>query len=282
MELNDRQKDIITGSLLGDGSLTKIYSGRNSAFRELHGDRQHDYLSWKMKELSPHVQGINLEMHKEIVGRKIGIPVFGINKTRKCWCLRTGNHRIFSDLEKSWYSRDEKGEYILDRNKRRIKVVPNGIKLTPLSVAVWFFDDGNNCFNYNKARRAIFYTMGFTAKECEILTMELKILGVSDCDPRLRKDGRYEIVVAAKSFDYFMTMVSTFLPCDSMRHKVFFERKNERDVKVNVDVVAYIKKMKTDGRTGKEIATAVGISAATVSMVLAGKYNTKAAYATAR
>ena len=51
----DRQLEIITGSLLGDGSLRKVYntSKMNSLFTEKHCIKQRDYLNWKFDELMP-------------------------------------------------------------------------------------------------------------------------------------------------------------------------------------------------------------------------------------
>src|SRR3989344_2022131 len=49
--LSDRSKEIILGSLLGDGSL-KIHSGyKNARFSFRHSVGQKDYFFWKVKEL---------------------------------------------------------------------------------------------------------------------------------------------------------------------------------------------------------------------------------------
>jgi hypothetical protein len=50
----ERQKSILLGSMLGDGTLDKVHGRvKTSRFSEVHGIAQCDWLKWKQKQLEP-------------------------------------------------------------------------------------------------------------------------------------------------------------------------------------------------------------------------------------
>ena len=109
--LNALQKELIIGSLLGDGYLMPTTSGY--CFRVNHGLQQRDYVDWKHNLLKSFVR---------TPPRQSG----------NCYYFRTISYCEFSDFRSSFYS-------------NRQKVVP--IKLleeqfSKLSLAVWIMDDG--------------------------------------------------------------------------------------------------------------------------------------------
>jgi predicted DNA-binding protein YlxM (UPF0122 family) len=51
--LSDRQKEIVTGCLLGDASLSKVTGRINSSFSTIHCQNQQQWVEWKQNELQP-------------------------------------------------------------------------------------------------------------------------------------------------------------------------------------------------------------------------------------
>ena len=111
-DLNARQRDLVIGSLLGDGYLAK--TTRGYAFRVNHGCVQKDYVDWKYSVL------------RNLVNSP---PRYA----EKCYYFRTVSHPFFDRLRKQFYS-------------GRKKVVPYELveeRLNPFVLAVWIMDDGS-------------------------------------------------------------------------------------------------------------------------------------------
>jgi len=200
--LTDVQRAILTGSLLGDGSLAKIYGNSLSFFEETHSIKQKEYLGWKFDQLKPFTC-----LFCEIDNQ--GFPAVE---------LRTIAHPIFSELERAWYKRDDAGEYVFRDNGHRIKVVPNDIEITPLTLAVWYMDDGTRS---KIDRQLSLCTHGFSIAECELLVGKLKYLGIEYCWVRPDAKNRPVIAVGAKSYQYFLDLVRPYVRWSCMQHKLF-------------------------------------------------------------
>ena len=116
--LTQEQKSIIIGSVLGDGYL-RIVPGRNNAFLEVnHSINERDYVDWKYQKLKEIVKSPpKLRRGK---GRRIAYRFF------------TRQHPGLTKLYQKFY-----------RNGK--KIVPK-LKLNPLTIAVWFMDDGSKSY----------------------------------------------------------------------------------------------------------------------------------------
>ncbi len=104
-DLCEEDIDIITGSLLSDGCITKSKGNRNYYFT--HTSKDEDYVDFLASNLS-----------------------FRIRKSRtktKYFELRTGASPTFTKLRKEWYGRKKK--------------IPN-IRLNPTVVLHWYLGDG--------------------------------------------------------------------------------------------------------------------------------------------
>lgn len=133
---------VVTGSLLGDGNLSKPrYDGCNSNFREMHSVSQRAYCLWKYEVLR------NL-----------------CNKPPKprendgAWCFNTFTHPWFTVLRQLWYPND-------------IKHIPRNIELDDVSIGVWFLDDG---WLRKDKRQIEIYTNAFEIEEVDLLVARLK------------------------------------------------------------------------------------------------------------
>ena len=112
LSLTDDERQIVIGSLLGDGSLTPTTCG--CSFRVHHGLQQRIYVEWKFKMLSRFVR-----TSPRVSGNG-------------CY-FRTVSHPEFAQLRR-WF-------YPLGR-----KVVPFALlagELRALGLAVWIMDDGS-------------------------------------------------------------------------------------------------------------------------------------------
>lgn len=133
--LSDRSKEIILGSLLGDGSL-KINPGyKNARFSFRHSIRQKDYFFWKAKELKEISGGSYFWKQKPdgFGGEKLRYQSLALNQLTEL--------------------------YHLTHKKNKFVAQPKWLKLlTPLSLAVWWLDDGSLTVN---SRRGVICTDSF-------------------------------------------------------------------------------------------------------------------------
>ena len=114
LNLNSIQKQIMLGSLLGDGNLT-YRKDKTYVYNEAHSLKQEKYLLWKNKYLG-----------------------FNIYKKAEKIVMHKGS-KFFRDYHDLFYPN---GKKIVTRE------ILN--KLEPLGLTIWFMDDGNyNYDNYN-------------------------------------------------------------------------------------------------------------------------------------
>lgn len=125
VHLSDEQRDIVVGTLLGDGPLVETFSQNNLRLQVIQCDAQKQYVFWKYEALKSFV--LSPPRYEEI---------------NRAWRFRTISHPDFTELGKSFY-------------RGRKKIVPKDIAslLSPIGLAVWFMDDGtrgpNNGYTLN-------------------------------------------------------------------------------------------------------------------------------------
>jgi len=151
--LNKKQIDLIIGSLLGDGCVAKHHTGINGCrFIESHSIKQLEYLTWKKDIL------------ENFVSNKIRFIDNSKNKSygNGISCVfETVLHKDFDQFYNAFY-------------KNKIKKVPSNIQLSPLSLFVWFCDDGSVFKNGSNSFVASFHTESFDKESIEILRNILK------------------------------------------------------------------------------------------------------------
>lgn len=115
--LNQLQKSFLIGTLLGDGYVRRI-KGRRDAFLEVnHSITQKEYVEWKYGLLR------NLTRSRPKIKKG--------NGKRIAYRFFTKQHPEFTKIMDLFY-------------KNRKKCIPD-LKLDPMSLAVWFMDDGSRC-----------------------------------------------------------------------------------------------------------------------------------------
>jgi transposase len=142
--LTDRQKELIVGTMLGDGCIGR--HGSHSRLHIAHCEAQKGLVDWLWREFQP-----------------LAVTPPGKNMDRRgnsvMWCFTTLTHPGFDPYDLLFYDQER-----LRPDGSRIKVVRPEIEdlLTPLSLAVWFMDDGSSSEHKYVAR---FSTEGFTKEE---------------------------------------------------------------------------------------------------------------------
>jgi len=140
--LSKRQKELVIGTVLGDGNLFKPKHGKNAKLQLVHCARQLPYLRWKIGEL------------REFFTRSEPYHYsYGSFLASRCHPDLTELYTQFYVNRKKTISRE-----LLDQ-------------LTPLSLAVWFMDDGTRADFPNKKRsRVVFCLGGLTSEEYSLIS----------------------------------------------------------------------------------------------------------------
>jgi hypothetical protein len=187
--LNQFQKSVIIGTILGDGYL-RIVPGRQDAFLEInHALSQREYVMWKYDVLE---------------GVRAGAPtVRRGNGTRQAVRFHTRQSKELTDIHSLFYN-------------DRVKVIPKDLKLDPVTLAVWFMDDGSRC----RESDVCLNTQQFDIESQLILIKALQELGL---EATLNKDKEYKrIRFLKKSIPALFALIeSTIIP--SMKYKIGLE-----------------------------------------------------------
>jgi hypothetical protein len=261
-DLTSRQKEIILGSLLGDGSLRK--APLNSSFCKKQCVKYKEYVEWHIKELFPFSKKIDtLYSTDKPIANKTGIAERKkVPRYLSAYAVRTCQHPIFTEIRRKWYPKGK-------------KIVPRDIELTPLSVAVWFCDDGNNNW---KNREARIFTQSFTKKEANFLRMLfVKQFGIK---PKIHiivsnKTGKKQPYLKFNSdaYDALIHLVKPYVVWNCMQHKIRWRKAvHQREYSSKLtenDILRIYELSKTDKQ--HEIASKFGVHKNTISAILRGE-----------
>lgn len=172
--LSETQHSLIVGSLLGDGAMR---CKANALLEINHCLAQKEYVDWKYQLLAPLVR----TPPKQRNG----------NGSRMAYRFTTLSLPQLTPYYQAFYS-----------NKR--KVIPP-LTLTPLSLAVWFMDDG--CKSY----RALYLNTQQFGLTCQELLMSM-LKQQWDIEARLNRDkSYYRLRIAVISVERFKEIISPYL-----------------------------------------------------------------------
>ena len=183
--LTQLQKSFVIGTLLGDGYIRQV-KGRKDAFLEInHSITQKEYVEWKYKIL----KNLTRSGPKSRCG----------NGTRIAFRFFTKQHPEFTKMRDLFY-----------KNKK--KCIPN-LKLDPLTVAVWYMDDGSKCSKEN----VYLNTQQFSKEDQYKLLRFLREVGL---DGTLNRDKEYyRIRFKTSSISKLFRMINDFI-IPSMKYKI--------------------------------------------------------------
>ncbi len=189
MPLSERQKAIVIGTLLGDGCLET--NGRYVRLRTDHSERQKKYVFWKFREI-----------HNLTSGKPRFVECYD-RRTRKIykhWRFDTISTEILVPFKNLFYTDGKKG------------IPSNMIELLirPLSLAVWFMDDG---YRRKDCKGAYFNTQAYSKQGQRLLQEALeKNFGIKTRIHWAR--GRPKLYIPSSEFDAFQDLIKTeAIPC---------------------------------------------------------------------
>lgn len=190
LTLSEYQKAVVIGIILGDGNLSKNWSGTNYRLTVSHSIKQKDYLFWKYNVLKEWIltEPRYYEKHQSIT-------------------FRTISHPELTVLRNIFY-----------RNNK--KIIPENIKdflENPMTIAVWFMDDGNIRKNSGKIYGYYLNTQSFTKKENIILANIFKDNFGIKCLV-IKNHEKYRLYVSSDR-EKFFHLIKEFL-IKSMKYKL--------------------------------------------------------------
>jgi recombination protein RecA len=196
-DLTPLQEELIVGSLLGDGNIKKN-SEQTAFFREEHGPKQAEYVSWLASELGDVVSNVVTETKRSTA----------VLETRAM--LRIG------DLHGLFYP-------------QRKKIIPEFLvdQITPRMIALWYCGDGSLQLGtsdwegktYKRCPRAALYTNAFSADSASRNRIN-RIFARFDISPSWRKCGPAEVLsFKVKESKKLFELIAAYMP-DSMAYKL--------------------------------------------------------------
>lgn len=198
--LSRKQEELITGSMLGDGTMYVGKHAKNANFKVEHGLEQKEYVKWKY----------NILRNWVFTKPKLSYRYREENgeKYPKSWWFRTLRHPLLTEIHDKFYQRKS--------YRDRTKIVPKDLKenLTPLGLAVWIMDDGN----YSRGKINI-STYCFSASEIHFLQKLFRgIFGVKIKYYKDRDKG-YRMYFKRQATKRVIKIISPFI-IPSMKYKI--------------------------------------------------------------
>lgn len=193
LSLTERQKQILDGLLLGDGHLERQTGALSARLKIEHSIGQAAYVAWKYSEWRDWVRTPPRARQRH---NRLGSVSTNVGFT-------TLSHAELEGFRRRYY-----------RDGR--KAVPGDLRLTPLTLAVWFMDDGSR--KSSQCKGLYLNTQSFTAAEVDLLrSVILRDVGV---ETRVRKqsDGLQIYIPSPSVAEFTAFIVADMLP--SMMYKL--------------------------------------------------------------
>jgi recombination protein RecA len=185
LQISDHQLEILVGCILGDGCICS-----KGKILIAQGSKQTPYLNWKYKKLASLAYGAKpakVSRFDERTGKIYSQSRFWLRQYFRLW------RKVFYPQGK--------------------KIFPETFAkyITPLSIAIWYMDDGN----YSEGRNVKIATEGFDLESREKLRSLL--LRKFNIKSTLHKNGKLRI--SNESLTRFFDLVSPFIH-SSMKYKI--------------------------------------------------------------
>lgn len=204
--MNRQQKAVLVGIILGDAFLQKT-GKQNARIRLEHSDKQKNYLIWKAGFFPEYFQGKLNELSR-------------LNPVYK---------KVYNYVRWQSNSSPEIGKFQRIFYKNGKKIIPDSLKellIDPLSLAVWFMDDG---YLYQRDKIAYIYLAKHTGPEIEILLKTLKenfnLLPIL----KIKKTGSRVLIFSVEETKKFLKLIESYIvpemkykllnPVSTSRHK---------------------------------------------------------------
>lgn len=195
--MNLHTRNIIVGSLLGDGWLTGISTTGKSNYYVKYNDKSIKYLKWLRKEL-------------------VELKPSDLKATPKYF-----QHYFYTQ-----YSKELGGFrklFYLNEGRKRVPKNIAELLIDPISLAIWYQDDGtlDRRFKYHWNVRIATYC--FPPEDCALLSKIVRLnfgIETSVCRCQMRGKLYYQLYVLSKSMDRFIETVKPYMHSD-YAYKIF-------------------------------------------------------------
>ena len=195
LKLTDRQRAIIVGLILGDGHLETQNGGKTYRLKVEHAESQSDYVYWLFNELREWIPATEPYVKVRVNGeRNVGFNTYSHDS------LRFYGHQFY-------------------RNKK--KEIPNmiGKLIEPISIAVWFMDDGSRKSAHHQTYNI--HTLGYSKKDLELLQDMFKKKFEIEAVMHRQKGKYWRLYIPSDSASQFATLIDEYVrPIKSMAHKL--------------------------------------------------------------
>jgi hypothetical protein len=204
-QLTDIQEQVLNGHMLGDGHLSKAKRYRHACFVLKRKESDYEYLLWSYNYFQEFMTNKGIRNTHSLTDWGDFPQVY----------FRTKQLPVFTEYHNKWY---------IERNK----IIPKDLILTPLTMAVWFADDG--CVSTPKNTRqitTIFCTHSFTYDETNFLANQLyKKYDINALIYKIKDKEQYKIEInRKKECIKFFNIIDEIFPlkrkADKWRDKIY-------------------------------------------------------------
>lgn len=217
ISLSDQCKSIIYGTLLGDGSLQLSSGYKNARLSIRHSQIQEEYFLWKAAHL-----------HE-------------ISSPKSIQMQRPDKNSYSKNSKLIFQSRASCGPltqlYTLIYKQKRFSIQRRWLNhLTPLSLAIWWCDDGS--IIGSPPRRGVLCTDGFDEKAVRRLALYIeKVWGVRARVAPIHRDRKYgaftkqeyyRIWFCTEELKKWLRIILPYIPVQSMVYKVLLIYKDSQ------------------------------------------------------
>jgi len=204
------QKNILIGSILGDGHLEKRSHLKNALFREEHSVEQVEWLKWKYENLKPFTTS---KMWNRDRGDKMLMPDGKGGKKlyniQQVCSMATGTHPYLTELHGFFY-------------KNGLKIVPRSFLISIFNVDmfwVWVGDDG-----YYNANRdyVVLCTENFSYEDVLFLKHIIELIGIVNVSVirHSKNNNSYRIYINNFSYNRDICIKGLNILPKCMHHKI--------------------------------------------------------------
>lgn len=208
--LSDSSLSIILGSILGDGSLKMHKNYKNARFKFRHSIVQKDYFDWKvsmLKEISSENSVIFQKPDGFSTVQKLLYQSKALESLTTIYDRTHSHNKI--EIKRSWLNH-----------------------LTPLSLAIWWLDDGSLISN---RRKGVICTDGFSKASVNLLSKYLfvvwnvstRVASISGKNRKLSKQDEYfRLWLSTTELKKFLRIILPYIPTQSCVSKVIIQYKD--------------------------------------------------------
>ncbi len=183
LKLTDLQRSILIGTLLGDGHLETQDNGKTYRLKIEHQLLQKDYMEWLYGYFKEWVRGGIYQKSKMQNKEYVGFTTY--------------SHGAFRFYAQQFY---------VGRKKIIPKII--GKLLDPLSIAIWFMDDGS--WKSERHKTFIIHTLGFKKNDLEVVQKVLEEKFKIKTNLHRQKEKYWRLYINSESVKDFEIIIKPY------------------------------------------------------------------------